>query len=308
MKEKSTALEKKELQKSVIEQIQKFQELGQIKLPPEYSPENAVRAAFLILQETKDKNEKLALDTCTKISIGSAMLKMVVQGLNPLKGQCSFVVFGNTLTLMREYHGTIALAKRVGGVKQVKGQVVYEEDEFEYSIDSATGRKTVVKHVQAMENVNNEKIRGAYAVAMLDDGSVDTEVMTISQIRQAWSMGATKGQSPAHLKFTDQMAIKTVASRLCKLYISTSSDSDLYDAEETDPVTRSREETIKGEQNAEPLTLEEGEEEAYEEQAKEEAPEEEPPEEEPKEAKTSPRTPSWAKKATQSKMFGSDES
>ncbi len=228
---KSTALVRKEIQENVISKVQTFQELGQIKLPANYSPENAVRAAFLMLQDTHDRDKKPVLESCTVASIADSMLKMVVQGLNPMKGQCSFVAYGNKLTMQREYHGTIALAKRMAGIRAVIPEVIYEGDEFEFQVDTNTGRKRVTKHVQQFDNINPQKIRGAYCTLILGDGSKDVEIMTIAQIRAAWAMGKAKGQGPAHLKFPDQMAKKTVAARACKLHISTSSDDSLFDVD-----------------------------------------------------------------------------
>ena len=51
--------------------------------------------------------------------------------------------------------------------------------------------------------------------------------MNMEQIRQAWKQGATKGESPAHKNFPDQMAIKTVIGRALKIKIGSSDDSEL---------------------------------------------------------------------------------
>jgi recombination protein RecT len=154
---------------------------------------------------------------------------MLVKGLSVAKKQCDFIVYGKKLTLQEEYHGTIAIARRVGGVVGVPtGNVIYENDEFVYTIDPKTGRKVIVKHEQNFMNIDMNKIKGAYSTIQLSDGSTHVEIMNMNQIRQAWMQGATKGQSPAHKNFPDQMAIKTVISRGCKLFISTSDDSGLY--------------------------------------------------------------------------------
>ena len=49
--------------------------------------------------------------------------------------------------------------------------------------------------------------------------------MTMDQIKKAWGQGATKGGSPAHKDFTEEMAKKTVINRACKRFINTSDDS-----------------------------------------------------------------------------------
>ena len=73
----------------------------------------------------------------------------------------------------------------------------------------------------------------------MNDGKIDVEIMNIVQIRDAWNQGATKGASPAHKNFPDQMAIKTVINRACKLIIRGSDDSALFsNDDETNVVDR----------------------------------------------------------------------
>jgi recombination protein RecT len=223
--------EEKNITDKVLEKIRSFQAFGDLTLPKDYSAENAIKSAYLILVETTTADKKPVLQACSQPSIANALLNMVVQGLNPMKGQCTFIAYGNKLTLQREYAGTIALAKRVGGVADVKAQVIYEGDVFKYSIDPATGRKVITEHTQSIDNILPDKLKGAYATVILNDGTVDVDIMTMAQIRKSWEMGQTKGQSPAHRNFPDQMAMKTVIGRACKLYISSSNDSALYDEE-----------------------------------------------------------------------------
>jgi len=214
---------------SVLAKVTAFQEAGELQLPANYSAGNALKSAMLILQETKDRDNKPVLQSCTQASIASALLDMVVQGLSPMKKQCAFIAYGNKLLCQREYHGTVALAKRFGGVKEVTGNCIYEGDEFEYEISPKTGRVTILKHNQKFENIDLNKIKGAYATLILEDGTTYSEVMSMAQIRQAWMQGQTKGQSPAHKNFPDEMAKKTVIGRACKLFISTSDDGAIMD-------------------------------------------------------------------------------
>jgi recombination protein RecT len=211
----------------VLQKIATFQEAGELRFPPNYVPENAVRSAWLLIQETEDRNHKPALEVCTKASIANALLEMVLKGLSVVKKQCYFVVYGNKLELERSYMGEIAIAKRDAGVKDVNAVTIYEGDDFAYEIDPKTGRKQVVKHVQTMDNINLDKIKGAYAIVTYEDGRIDTEIMTMAQIRKAWAQGAAKGDSPAHRNFTDQMAEKTVINRALKIVNGSTDDSAL---------------------------------------------------------------------------------
>jgi recombination protein RecT len=107
--------------------------------------------------------------------------------------------------------------------------IIYEGDEFKYSVNPIGGTKAIISHVQKFENIDDNKIRGAYATLTLADGTTYVEIMSMAQIRQAWAQGAIKGQSPAHKNFPGEMAKKTVLARACKLFISTSDDGALFE-------------------------------------------------------------------------------
>lgn len=210
----------------VMKNIQAKTADGQLALPADYSAENALQEAWLKIQSVQDKNGSPALTVCTKESVMTSLFDMVVQGLSPAKNQCYFVVYGKDLTLMRSYMGTVMVAKRFAGVKDVFAQVVYKGDEFEYEIDPSTGIRSVTKHTQKLENVGGD-IVAAYATIIKEDGTKYQEIMTKDQIQKAWNQGATKGKSPAHTNFPEEMAKKTVINRACKLFINSSTDSQI---------------------------------------------------------------------------------
>ncbi|MFH2219090.1 MAG: recombinase RecT, partial [Pseudomonadota bacterium] len=79
----------------VGQRIKALQSEGEIHFPPDYSPQNALRSAWLILQNTQDRNKKPALEVCTKASVYNALFDMVITGLNPEKKQGYFIVYGN---------------------------------------------------------------------------------------------------------------------------------------------------------------------------------------------------------------------
>ena len=224
----------------VLTKVNSLKEIGGIALPPDYSAENALRSAWLILQDMKDKTNLAVLKTSTPDSIANALFNMVVQGLNPAKHQCSFIVYGDKLTMQREYAGSIALARRYSAMKNIYAGVIYKGDVFEYAIDTTTGMKKITVHAQRMENLDDAKIIGAYAVVTFDDGGVNTEIMTMAQIQKSWEQGSTKGQSPAHKNFPGEMAKKTVINRACKLLIAASDDSVLMEPGEEGRIGRAK--------------------------------------------------------------------
>lgn len=254
--QQTLAVAQKDVVDSVLAKITKFEETGELVLPSNYSAANALKSAWLILQETVDRNNRPALEVCSKESVANALLDMVVQGLSPVKKQCYFIVYGTKMQLMRSYLGTLAVAKRVAGVKVAAANCVYEGDKFVYAIDPATGLKKIVEHSQSLENLDVNKVKGAYAILGMEDGRVVVEIMNINQIKQAWMQGATKGSSPAHKNFGDEMAKKTVIGRACKLLIGMSDDAALYsgpDETDTDATAEQRNEQVTGNANKKKL-------------------------------------------------------
>jgi recombination protein RecT len=225
------AVKEKNISDQVLAKIVQFQQAGALTLPKDFSAENSLKSAFLILQETVDRDKKPVLSVCTKESVAQALLDMVVQGLSPMKKQCYFIAYGNKLQLSRSYQGSVAIAKRVG-MKDVVANVIYEGDEFVYEIVPETGRRRLIKHDQKLENIDLKKIIGAYAITEMENGVKDITLMNMTQIRNAWMQGAAKGNSGAHINFTDEMCCKTVIQRACKPIINSSDDSHLYDEDE----------------------------------------------------------------------------
>lgn len=235
-KDEKTSIQKFEnISEQVLSRIEQFQKDGSMILPKNYSVENHMKSAWLALQEVEDKEHHKALQMCTKESIANSLLDMVLQGLSVSKNQGYFIVYENKLVFKRSYFGTIALAKRAGRmVSDPVANVIYEGDDFQYEIDPKTAKVAIIKHSQKLENIDNSKIKGAYALVTLADGTTQVTIMSMQQIRAAWGQGATKGNSPAHKNFAEEMAKKTVIGRACKVIINSSGDAWLYDGKEDD--------------------------------------------------------------------------
>lgn len=215
------AVMQKDITDQVSNRISQLQDDG-LALPKDYNPQNALKAAWFKLQQTKDRSNRPALQVCTRSSIANALLDMVTQGLSPAKTQCYFIVYGNEVQLQRSYFGTIAAVKRLSSVKDIDAQVVHQGDEFAIGADEL-GRINVTKFVPKFENLD-KPIKGAFAFIELANGDVHYTVMTQKQIMTSW------GQSRQHnvqQKFGDEMAKRTVINRAAKMYINTSDDSDL---------------------------------------------------------------------------------
>ena len=225
---KAVAVMQKNIADSVLAKVQAFQQEGSLTLPSDYAVENHLKAAWLVLLETKDRNNNEALKVCTKESVATALLDMVLQGMSVSKKQGYFIVYGNKLTFMRSYFGTISLAKKVGMTVDPVANVVYEKDAFEYVIDADTGLIRILKHDQKLGNIDNTKIVGAYCIVHLPGDRKQITIMTMDQIKRSWEQGATKGNSPAHKGFAEEMAKRTVINKALKQFINSSGDSWLY--------------------------------------------------------------------------------
>ncbi|SET95400.1 recombination protein RecT [Salinibacillus kushneri] len=232
MSKNELALVKKDTVDVVANKVKQFQENGELHFPANYSPENAMKSAWLKLQEVKDKNGKPALEACTKDSIANSLLNMVVQGLNPAKNQGYFIVYGNKLIFQRSYFGTMAVTKRVAEAKSINANVIYEGDEVSY--DMVNGRIQNLQHKQKFGNINKDKIEGAYCIIELSEEEVYTELMTMDEIRQAWQQSQMwrkdqkrEREGSTHDNFRQEMAKKTVINRACKKFINSSDDGSL---------------------------------------------------------------------------------
>lgn len=213
----------------VTTQLRTYTDNRELVLPANYSVENALKSAWLALQETVDRDKLPVLQACTQASIANALLDMAVQGLNPGKDQCYFIAYGKKLMCQRSYFGTMAVAQRVAGASDIWAEVVYKEDEFAYTISH--NRKNVSNHTQKLENIKPGAIVAAYCVIEFNTGKPTfTEIMTIAQIKQAWKKSKVDPDSPSspHSQFPEEMAKRTVTNRACKAMINSSSDSNLF--------------------------------------------------------------------------------
>lgn len=208
----------KDFTEGLVIKVQEKEKFG-LTFPKDYNYTNEFMSAMLILQDTKDSNKKPVLQSCTRASIENALLEMVTAGLSMQKGQCYPIAYGGKLSCQRSVYGNTCLARNYG-MKEINAMCIYDGDIFEYHIENA--KIVIDTHKQDFSNIDNDKIVGAYAVATMNDGTQYSEIMNMSQIKQAWKQGFNyKENGGTHQKFTDQMAMKTVKNRLLKYIIRT---------------------------------------------------------------------------------------
>lgn len=203
-----------------------------LKFPANYSLQNAMNSAYLMLKEAETKDGQPLLSVCTQESVILSLTQMATQGLNPVKKQCYFVAYGNKCKLVPSYFGTLAILNRVKNLKrQPVANVVRQGDVFEYGHNENMDL-VIYKHETKIENLDNP-ILAAYAIIETDKEKV-VEIMSRQQLENAWGQGqswksAKKGgyESATHTKFSEEMAKKTVLNRASKRLINATDDSSI---------------------------------------------------------------------------------
>ena len=228
------AIVKKNVVDKVETRVREFQANNELDIPANYSPSNAMKSAWLILQEVKDRNGKPAIEVCTKASMANALLDMVVQGLNPAKKQCYFIVYGNQLVMQRSYFGAMHVARTVcPEIEDIYADVVYADDTFEY--EKKRGRNVITKHTQKLGNVSADKLIAAYCTVLYKDGTERTTIMTLDECKQSWKkskMSAVNAngeinEKSTHGQYTADMMMRTAINKACKSIINSSDDKSI---------------------------------------------------------------------------------
>ena len=214
----------------LVAQLQQKEKFG-LTFPKDYNYSNELMGAYLILKETQDANKKPVLESCSSASIANTLMDMVTLGVSMQKKQCYPVAYGGKLQCQVSVYGNTCIARRYG-LKTIDAMCIYEGDDFIYHIEDA--RIVVDEHKQDFLHLNKDKIIGAYAICIMDDGSKYVELMNMDMIKQAWKQGFgyKENGNGTHQKFTDQMAMKTVKNRALKYIIRTYGTQVVSDAYE----------------------------------------------------------------------------
>ena len=207
--------------KAVEMRINELQKTNSIQFPKNYSPQNALIGAMLVLKEIQTRDKVPVLTACSKESIQNSLFTMVTQGLSPAKNQGYFIAYGKKLKFMRSYFGTMAVAKRMADIQDITAELVHKSDVFEFNI--VGGKRIITKHTTKLDAIDEDFI-AVYCIISFNNGDKYTEIMTKKQIMVSWSKAKTTN---VQKEFPDQMAKRTVINRACKYFINTSDDSDV---------------------------------------------------------------------------------
>ena len=208
-------------QEDLVGYAQNFIKQNNIIVSKNYNVPNAMISLFNNVLSTKDKNGKMALETCTQMSIQNAIAECIHKELTPSKNQTYFIAYGNELKSQDSYFGNSKRARDVAGV-DIHSKVVREGDKID--ADMRANGTMIIRHKPNLLCLDKPIIM-AYAVASNTDTGevVDSDIMSITEIRKSWAKSKNGGS--VSKEFPHEMARRTVTNRLAKHIINTSDDS-----------------------------------------------------------------------------------
>jgi len=173
-------------------------------LPRQMNPDRMARIATTVLRQTP------ALARCTPESFLGALLTASQLGLEPgPTGEAYLVPFGNVCTFVPGYRGLIKLARNSGQLRDIWAEVVYSNDDFEYTL----GLHRDMTHKPAKGE--RGKPTHVYAAAELTDGGKPFVVMTVADVEEIRSRSKASRSGPWVTDWS-AMAKKTAVKQLAK--------------------------------------------------------------------------------------------
>lgn len=170
-------------------------------------------------------NGNSMLQQATHESIAKCVWNVAITGLtlNPIH-QFAYITprrMGDKTeaVLTPSYKGLVKLITDTGSVKNIYAHPVYKGDDFDISL----GTETQITHKPKFISIKPEDVTHVYAVAILQDGSKQVEIMPIAEVNEIRERSdsykafkAGKVKSSIWTDFYTEMCRKTVVKRLSK--------------------------------------------------------------------------------------------
>lgn len=172
-----------------------------LALPVHLTPDRFARIALTALTKTPK------LLDCTKESLLRCLMDCSSLGLEPNGRDAHLIPYGNVCTLIVDYKGLIALARRSGDVAIFRAELVKEFDTFAWDNSRVT-------HGIDWRN-DRGKTQAVYSYVKFADGNEDWEVMTLAEV-EAIRKRSKSGNSGPWVSDFDEMAKKTAIRRHSK--------------------------------------------------------------------------------------------
>lgn len=196
----------------------------QAALPKHITVEKFTRVAMTAIQNTP------ALAKADRASLFGAVVRLAQDGLLPDGREAAIVMFGDKAQAMPMIAGVLKKIRQSGDVAKVSAQVVYENDEFVWHLGFD---ENVTHNPPALDKPRGKAI-GAYATAVLKDGSRLLEVMSLEEIEKVRAVSRS-GKNGPWVQWWGEMARKTVMRRLSKRLPMSTDIEDALDRDETVP-------------------------------------------------------------------------
>ena len=177
------------------------------RLPKHVTADRLMKVALTAINKTP------ALLACTQDSLLMSIMQAAELGLEPggALGEGYLVPYGKTCQFIPGYRGLISLARRSGQIISLEAHVVHAEDAFTFEL----GLESKLVHVPNLEKDDAGPLRFVYAVAKLQGGGVQFEVMSRAQV-EAIRKRSKAGNNGPWVSDYEEMARKTVVRRLFK--------------------------------------------------------------------------------------------
>lgn len=176
---------------------------------------------------------------CNRASLAAEIMRAASYGLYVDGQEAALVPFKGSAKFMPMVKGLSKLARNSGEIASIVTGVIYEKDRFDFWTDD-TGEH--LDHKPDIFADDRGERKGAYAMAVLKDGTRMVEVMNKKQIADVKNVSRSKQDSPWDSAFADEMWRKSPFRRLFKrlpsstdLDLAFKADDELYDLEKPAP-------------------------------------------------------------------------
>jgi recombination protein RecT len=192
----------KEKSKTLMMVLEARKDIFRDLLPKYLTPEKMFRVAQL----ATSKNP--ALLACTPASFVVAMMDAARCGLEPNGKDAALVPYGQECQFQPMFQGMIKQAVQGGAAKKINARIVYANDKFKLKYDP----EPHIDHEPAYDDEG--EVVGAYAYAVLPDGTLHVEYMNKRQLDHI--KAKSKSRSGPWSTDPEEMYRKTPVKRLFK--------------------------------------------------------------------------------------------
>jgi recombination protein RecT len=185
-----------------------------------YDLPKAMTSVYTNLMTTKTSSGKLAIETCSDLSIKDAITYCIQNELTPSKSQGYFIPYGNELKFMPSYFGLVKMAKDLCGVNIVSNVI---RDGEQADVTTRSDGVMIISHKPSIKCLNN-KIVAVYSIAThIGSGRVVyTNLMSTEEAKKSWAKSQTGCK--VGKEFEHEMLIRTSERRTAKHLINKSGD------------------------------------------------------------------------------------